>query len=234
MNKTTAESGTKQRGGAAAVELAVVAPVLVLILMGIVEFGSVFYVRQTMVQAARSGARQLAIQGATEGEAIAIAENFLSTAAITGATVTAQNAYAGSGDDAAAREVWVQIQMPTQNALILGDALNLFPETSVITVRPTRVCRGSSPASSPSPTERKRPPRSRFGQFPFMREPFYVRPQVSSTLPTLPLCCRPPRTTAVDVRSGQHRGLTARGSLGIGGSCPGSAVPTVAVPSQRP
>ncbi len=126
-----------RRRGAAAVELALVAPLLVLLLLGIAEFGSMFYVRQTLVHAARSGARELAIQGATEEEAITTAEDFLSTANVTGAVITAQNAYAGSGDDAAAREVWVEIVLPTQNALILGDALDLFPAGSNITVRAT-------------------------------------------------------------------------------------------------
>jgi Flp pilus assembly protein TadG len=127
----------EERRGVAAVELAIVAPLLVLLLFGIVEFGSVFFVRQTMVLAARSGARQLAIQGATEEEAIALAQSCLSMASVTGATITAQNAFAGSGDDAAAREIWVQIDVPAQNALLLGDVLRLFPTGSTLSVRST-------------------------------------------------------------------------------------------------
>ena len=136
MAARTQASRSKRRCGAAAVELAMVAPLLVLLLLGIAEFGSLFFVRNTMVHAARSGARQLAIQGATEEDATTIAQNLLSTANVSGATITAQNAYAGSGDDAAAREVWVQIELPAQSAMILGDALGLFPAGSnIITVR---------------------------------------------------------------------------------------------------
>ncbi len=137
MNARTGKPRSRERRGVAAVEVAVVAPIFVLILFGIVEFGSMFFVRNTMVHAARSGARQLAIQGATEEEAIAIAQNTLAVTNITGATITAQNAYAGAGDDAAAREVWVQIDLPARSASLLGDPLNLFPANNNITVRAT-------------------------------------------------------------------------------------------------
>jgi Flp pilus assembly protein TadG len=117
--------------------MAVVSPFLVLMLFGIVEFGSLLFVRQSMVLAARSGARQLAIQGATESGAITIAGNYLSASGIRGGVVTAQNAYAGAGDDAAAREVWVQVDLPAANAFLLGDALNLFADGANLTVRAT-------------------------------------------------------------------------------------------------
>lgn len=49
--------------GAAAVELAVIAPVLFTILFGIIEFGWMFAVKNSMVNAAREGARLGALQG---------------------------------------------------------------------------------------------------------------------------------------------------------------------------
>lgn len=125
------------RRGAVAVEMAVCAPFLVLIFFGIAEFGSILSARNTMIQAARAGARELAIQGATEEEAIAIATNFLSASHVNGAVISAQNAYAGSGDDALSRQVWVDIQLPVDNASIIGDALGLFPEESTLSVRAT-------------------------------------------------------------------------------------------------
>lgn len=93
---------------------------------GIAEFGSVFFTRHTMVLAAREGARQLAIEGATESEAQTIVTDYLAGSGITGATVTAQNAYKGSGDDAAARQVTVHVEIPAGNASIVGDMLNVF------------------------------------------------------------------------------------------------------------
>ncbi len=48
--------------GVAAVEFAVVLPLLVMILMGIIEYGYVFMVRQTVQQAAREGCRLAVLQ----------------------------------------------------------------------------------------------------------------------------------------------------------------------------
>jgi len=119
-------SGASRRRGAAAVEMALVAPLLVLLFFGIVEFGSIFYVRNMMVHAAREGARELATQGATLEEAIARTEAYLASANIDGATVTGENAYKGSGDDAAARQVFINVELPVNAALLSQDLLGVF------------------------------------------------------------------------------------------------------------
>ncbi|WP_372698876.1 TadE/TadG family type IV pilus assembly protein [Arthrobacter sp. JSM 101049] len=51
----------KNERGAAAVELAIVLPVLLLILMGIIEFGHAYNAQLTLTQAAREGVRTMAI-----------------------------------------------------------------------------------------------------------------------------------------------------------------------------
>lgn len=56
------------RRGAALIEMAVVAPLLVLLLMGIIEFGWLFYCKQVMVTAARVAARVATLPGTTEAE----------------------------------------------------------------------------------------------------------------------------------------------------------------------
>ncbi|MCW2583306.1 MAG: tadE [Klenkia sp.] len=48
--------------GAAAVEFALVLPLLLLLVFGIVEFGRAFQVQATLAQAAREGARVMAVQ----------------------------------------------------------------------------------------------------------------------------------------------------------------------------
>lgn len=60
--------GRKLRRGAVAVELAVVSPVMLAMVFGIIEFGWLFTVRHTMVNAAREGARIGVLQGVTVGD----------------------------------------------------------------------------------------------------------------------------------------------------------------------
>jgi len=52
--------------GAAAVELAVVLPLLLTLVFGIIEFGWVFMVRETLTNSSREGARVAVLQGSTE------------------------------------------------------------------------------------------------------------------------------------------------------------------------
>lgn len=58
------------RLGAVAVEMAIVTPLLLAMLFGIIEFGWLFTVRSTMVNAAREGARLGALEGVTETEIV--------------------------------------------------------------------------------------------------------------------------------------------------------------------
>ena len=53
---------------AAAVEMAIVTPILLTMLFGIIEYGWVFTVRQALVTAAREGARTASLPGSTEQE----------------------------------------------------------------------------------------------------------------------------------------------------------------------
>ena len=59
--------GTHRQRGAAAVEFALVLPVLVALLLGIMEFGYMFYAQASVSNAARAGVRNYAINYATSG-----------------------------------------------------------------------------------------------------------------------------------------------------------------------
>ncbi len=59
---------TRKRRGATLVEFAVVLPLLLAILMGIIEFGWVFMVRQTLTNAAREGCRTAVLKASTEDD----------------------------------------------------------------------------------------------------------------------------------------------------------------------
>ncbi len=131
-------SGESRRRGVAAAEMAVVAPVLVLILGGIIQFGALFFLHNNMVNAAREAARALAVKkvtvaGSTScstappvGTAEELACNHLSswgsmnfTLAACNPTVPGANCAAGSSD------VTMAITVPLSGAA-LWDTLGLF------------------------------------------------------------------------------------------------------------
>ena len=81
---------TREERGAALVEFALVLPLLMAILMGILDYGYVYYVRLTMTNAAREGARVGATRDAdvAPDAAETAAQTYLASAGIT-ASVTA-------------------------------------------------------------------------------------------------------------------------------------------------
>ncbi|WP_136612339.1 TadE/TadG family type IV pilus assembly protein [Sinomonas albida] len=64
--------------GAAAVEFALVLPVLVVLVMGIIDFGRVFNAQQTLTFAARAGARVMVLQN-SQSAAVTAAQNASAT-----------------------------------------------------------------------------------------------------------------------------------------------------------
>ena len=65
----------RDENGIAAVELALVLPVLLTLLVGIVDFGSLYLLRNNMVTVARESARALAVKSVSATEAQLMAEN---------------------------------------------------------------------------------------------------------------------------------------------------------------
>ena len=59
-----------RRRAGAVVEMAVVSPLLLMIIFGVIEFGNSFMVRQIITNAAREGARTAAIQPVADDDAI--------------------------------------------------------------------------------------------------------------------------------------------------------------------
>ncbi len=74
--------------GSAAVEFAVVCPLLFAILLGLVEFGRVMMVQQTLVSSAREACRVAVLPGTTKQDVIDRANSSLSAAGISGHTIT--------------------------------------------------------------------------------------------------------------------------------------------------
>ena len=77
----------KQRSGVAAVEFALIAPLFLLFVMGIIEFGRMAMVMQLITNAAREGARISVLDGATQAKISNRVNGYLKSGSITGATV---------------------------------------------------------------------------------------------------------------------------------------------------
>ena len=100
----------KKRCGAAAVEFAIVAPVLLLLVFGMIEYGRMVMVQQVITNASREGARRAVLDGATTQDVTSVVENYLTSGSISGATVSVtpdppENAAFGE-------PVTVQVQIP--------------------------------------------------------------------------------------------------------------------------
>ena len=80
-------TGLRSERGAAAVEFAIVAPMLVFLLLGIVEFSKVMMVQSSLSAAARDGARAVTL-GSTIGAAQAVAQSAATSVALATSQVT--------------------------------------------------------------------------------------------------------------------------------------------------
>jgi len=78
----------RRRRGAAVVEFAVVAPLIFLLLFGMIEFGRMLMVQQIMTNASREGARRAIIESSTVPEVTAVITDYLQTNSVSGAALT--------------------------------------------------------------------------------------------------------------------------------------------------
>ncbi|MEZ5942312.1 MAG: TadE/TadG family type IV pilus assembly protein [Planctomycetaceae bacterium] len=69
--RRTAGNQTERRTGAAMVETALVLPIMMMVILGIVEFGRAFMVCQLLTNAAREGGRSAVIPGSTSPQVTA-------------------------------------------------------------------------------------------------------------------------------------------------------------------
>lgn len=103
--------GDPKRKGAAVVEFALVAPVFILFVLGIVEFGRGMMVQQAMINATREGAREAALPEATKSSVKDVVTDFLEIMQIeveaNQITVTPDPATAFSNE-----QITVSVQVP--------------------------------------------------------------------------------------------------------------------------
>jgi Flp pilus assembly protein TadG len=97
--------------GATAVEMALVLPVLTMVLLGIVEFGALFYLNNAMSHVAKDVARRVAVGELTDNEAVDLIQERLSS---WNADFTASVAHPGGTD------VETMISVPLADAAIIN------------------------------------------------------------------------------------------------------------------
>ncbi|MDE0864960.1 MAG: pilus assembly protein [Rubripirellula sp.] len=71
-----------RRRGATAVEMAIVLPLLLVLVFGIIEFGRAMMVQQILVNTAREATRRAVIPGATDEQVYKIIDGYLANAGI--------------------------------------------------------------------------------------------------------------------------------------------------------
>lgn len=129
------QSRCHRRRGASAVEMALVLPVFLVVILGIIEFGRAMMVSNLITNAARQAGRMSTLEGTTNAEVTAYINNFLSqsvgaTGASASTTISISPAdgnadpeneigNAGSGD-----LITIKVQVPFNDvALIPGSYL---------------------------------------------------------------------------------------------------------------
>ena len=112
----------RARSGAAALEFALVVPVLLTLLFAIIQFGSVVFVQNNMVNAAREGARRIAAADATADEATTVMQGLLANWNLTFTYDVVMPNPANPTD----RDIVVTINVPASDARIVSYPPGLF------------------------------------------------------------------------------------------------------------
>jgi Flp pilus assembly protein TadG len=115
----------KNERGAALLEAAVTVPIILLITVGIFEFGRAYQTWQVLTNAAREGARLAVIAGSTDADVTTRVQNYMEKGALqyaAGAKVTITRTVALTGPDTASR---IDIEYPFQ-FMVLNPVVRLI------------------------------------------------------------------------------------------------------------
>jgi Flp pilus assembly protein TadG len=114
MNTRNKQTDTANMKGAAVVELAVVLPLLLTIVFGIIEFGWVFMVRETLVNASREGCRVAVLQGSTQQDVTDQVDASMAGAGLSSYSVQITSSTPGNPNET------VQVLIPYADVSLLG------------------------------------------------------------------------------------------------------------------
>lgn len=117
MNKSISKRFSRR--GTAVVEAAVVAPLMLLSMFGMMEVGYAFMIKQTVTLASREGARAAALPGGTMTEVTAAVDAAMGAADLTSYS-TDSNVSGLSPTDV---EVWVEVSIPFSRVSFTGNML---------------------------------------------------------------------------------------------------------------
>lgn len=109
------------RRGATAVEFAVVAPVLFLVILGIFEFGRAFMVQHLLSDAARAGCRLAILPGKSNGAVQALIDSTLVGEGISSATtqILVNGASGDVGSASSGDVITVQLSAPINSITVV-------------------------------------------------------------------------------------------------------------------
>jgi len=104
----------RRKRAAAIVEMAVVAPLVLTLLFGIIEFGWIFMVTQTLTSAAREGCRTAVLEGSTDTDIYNRVDQVMQNAGITGYSIDVTHAQQGDPTEV------VIVRVPYAQVSLLG------------------------------------------------------------------------------------------------------------------
>ena len=116
----------ERRRGSSLFELAILLPLLLALVLGVMEFGALFYVRNHMLHTARDACRRYAIGEITSTEAQQMVQDQL---ADLNSNINFEVTVTPGNDDG--RDRWVQVTAPTSQVAI-GDPLRIFGNDEVV------------------------------------------------------------------------------------------------------
>jgi Flp pilus assembly protein TadG len=135
----------KNESGNAVIEMAFTLPLLLVVVMGIFDFGLMFQRFEILTNAAREGARVGVLPGYTTNDAISRANAYLATSNITGATVTAVPASVSIGTPAVAKPAITVTVTYVYDYLWIGPILNLVgSDLGTVTLRAVSTMRSEA------------------------------------------------------------------------------------------
>lgn len=120
---------SQKRRAAAAVEFAVVLPLLMAVMLGIMEYGRLFMVRQTMTHAAREGAR-IAMLQTTDAPYTEVTDRITEVMNPTGLTGYTVNMTHASSEDPTET---ITLAIPFEQVSLFGSFFGERPDTLTVT-----------------------------------------------------------------------------------------------------